>query len=479
MAYINGRGALMALRIDVDRQGLIAKANGVMGTEERDLESAVDLLAKGYGNDPIPYDVANEGDKLYTAYFASGNFIPVDDAETPFIEGGTTYLADGSVSEEIPLTQWRRHLVENPNTMESKTLIIKGEDTTATDHRFIGHFPEYDLENKTYTLEFEFFRKSTPNRHRFYFANGTFVNENGGVITGNDVYPASWKVPTNCGCDASMPCLAFELNKYNSQIGYKLYRQSSGVANDAVIFNHGTVDFKTESTGEFVANMKVVLKGGAKKNVTLYDGYGVVTGSTPNRAYWVGDVIPIEFTIYHNIDGNDMRVSAGHIYQPADNIGLVFGIGNYDTLANGEYYGIRNLSIYKGDRTKIDYGNSPIVEIFTAEEMNALLNSATDADVGKFYMYVGETTDAYENGALYKIGKTDTVTFKIYDYTSESYVFVGTADVGTKWGDFATAHTADGFLYESTVSFEGSAIYDGKTVISPDDEIRATTYGIN
>ena len=46
-----------------------------------------------------------------------------------------------------------------------------------------------------------------------------------------------------------------------------------------------------------------------------------------------------------------------------------------------------------------EQGESPLpIEISTETEMNALL---TTADIGAVYKYVGETTDTFENGALY------------------------------------------------------------------------------
>ena len=47
--------------------------------------------------------------------------------------------------------------------------------------------------------------------------------------------------------------------------------------------------------------------------------------------------------------------------------------------------------------------SSSIPEIFTAEEMDQILANATIIDVGKAYIYSGETTDKYENHAVYII----------------------------------------------------------------------------
>lgn len=43
------------------------------------------------------------------------------------------------------------------------------------------------------------------------------------------------------------------------------------------------------------------------------------------------------------------------------------------------------------------------IEVSTAEEMDAILANATADDVGTFYIYTGETTDTYENGAIYGV----------------------------------------------------------------------------
>lgn len=48
-------------------------------------------------------------------------------------------------------------------------------------------------------------------------------------------------------------------------------------------------------------------------------------------------------------------------------------------------------------------GGGDIAEITTADEMDSILANATSADIGKAYLYVGETTEAYENNAIYVI----------------------------------------------------------------------------
>lgn len=44
-----------------------------------------------------------------------------------------------------------------------------------------------------------------------------------------------------------------------------------------------------------------------------------------------------------------------------------------------------------------------IAAVKTAEEMDAILANANDDTVGTFYMYIGQTTDKYENGAVYEV----------------------------------------------------------------------------
>lgn len=48
-------------------------------------------------------------------------------------------------------------------------------------------------------------------------------------------------------------------------------------------------------------------------------------------------------------------------------------------------------------------GSGSVIEVSTASEMDEILSNATDADIGKVYYYIGESTDTYEQGALYMI----------------------------------------------------------------------------
>lgn len=56
----------------------------------------------------------------------------------------------------------------------------------------------------------------------------------------------------------------------------------------------------------------------------------------------------------------------------------------------------------------IGYGvGNILIEVSNAEQMDAILAAATDADIGKAYIYTGESTEKYEKGAFYVITKAD------------------------------------------------------------------------
>lgn len=44
-----------------------------------------------------------------------------------------------------------------------------------------------------------------------------------------------------------------------------------------------------------------------------------------------------------------------------------------------------------------------VLEVATAEQMDAILANATEKDIGRGYLYTGETTDAYESYHVYII----------------------------------------------------------------------------
>lgn len=44
-----------------------------------------------------------------------------------------------------------------------------------------------------------------------------------------------------------------------------------------------------------------------------------------------------------------------------------------------------------------------LTAVKTEAEMDAILANANEDTVGTFYMYIGPTTDKYENGAVYEV----------------------------------------------------------------------------
>lgn len=421
MAYINGRGAIMALMLVNGGDGNLKKkstasemnsilANATAGdvgkayhyvgeTTEAYEKNAIYLIKDNnesfvfekysIGDVPTPYDEADEHEKLYEVNFSSGNFVHHNDTAEALPNNGVLYDARGNEIDEAYVSENHKNLLGNHRISEDVSLKIDGNDTNGkADHRYVGRFPMYDLENKTYTYELEYFRNFS-SRHKFYFASGTFINR----ATGNTMQ--------ECGCDVKMPNLAIQLANSDGKVRYLLVRQSMILYNNTEnIHNNYNQSFVLDDNGEFTAKLKVVLKGGTKKNVTLYANYGEVYNSGVN--YWVGDVVPIDFEIYHSVSGNDILISSGSIYQPAD-IPLVCGVGNYDVLASGGYYGIRNLTIFKGDRAKISEGGATLKEVHTALEMDTILANATNDDIGKAFIYAGESTAKYTNNTIYVI----------------------------------------------------------------------------
>ena len=322
---------------------------------------------------PKAYADAADGETLLNVNFGE-HFTHVDDRFMSFDNNGTTYMPDGEAQSLDPadnrdkngdgkiggygadswafVNGWHKSLTEDAETKEMTATVVEengaalkidgkvpavgteGEagyvpevpsDVTGTDSRYIGYIDAYSLENSTYTYEFEYFRKGVV-RSKFYFGNGSWINFG--------------------SCDQYMPCLGIEL----AASAYRTMRQSSATGNAI-----GKPNYTVNAAGETTAQMKVVLEGGAViENCTLWASLqtkapaeGVATGK------WVGNVIPVTYSIYNSItkeDGTvqDIRCSTGIFYQPAD-IGLVFGVGEYNNLSNNQYYGARNLTIKKGD----------------------------------------------------------------------------------------------------------------------------------
>ena len=361
---------------------------------------------------PKAYDTAADGEKLYDVDFSSQYYTAIDDTAMSYDNNGVTYNDDGvEVPNDPALNQtvdgsgaygkdviafrtgWRKNLTADAVVVEENGAALKidgkvnkvGEEgqegyvpevpseATAADQRYIGQINAYDLENKTYTYQFEYFRKGIA-RSKFYFANGTFMNFG--------------------GMDHFMPCLGIELNAS----GFRLMRQSSAITQNVVGKPQYTVD---EASGETRLAMKVVLSGGEAENVTLYDGNWLNEKAGVGK--WVGEAIPVNYSIYMTItkdngDVQDIRISTGLIYQPSD-VKLVFGIGEYNNPAAGNSYGARNLAVYKGDTsvpftfgfTKV-YAESGWGEELTTFDAKGITNAANNFANGYEWVLQNDTT---------------------------------------------------------------------------------------
>ena len=392
------------------------------------------MFAYADGTEPVTtpkdYATAKDGEKLWDVDFSSEYFTPFDDSTTPLYNNGQVYLADGTLQdpsktgnapgapESMTSTtlwnykygwyynMWCKNIADTATVVEQDGAALKidgkvlavgyeGEegyvpeissDAKGTDQRYVGQINAYDLENKTYTYEIEYFRKGIV-RSKIYFANGTFYN-----FGGSDPY---------------MPCLGMEINNN----GYRLMRQSSAVTTGVV----GKPNYTVNEAGETTTNMKIVLSGGTKlEDVAIYNG----TWTTPKAesAYWIGDVIPVEFSIYNTItkeDGTvqDIRVCTATLYQPAD-VDLVLGIGEYNNLGNSQYYGIRNVDIYKGNTAKpFDFGFAKVYEEagwgseLTYFDARGITNAAYNYNNGYEWVNQG-STEVDAEGVIY-INRSD------------------------------------------------------------------------
>lgn len=98
--------------------------------------------------------------------------------------------------------------------------------------------------------------------------------------------------------------------------------------------------------------------------------------------------------------------------------------------------------------------NSPIPEVSTVSEMNAILANATEADVGKAYLYTGDTTETYINGVVYVLvdengnsgGGSDSGNQPIRVWIVDSYYEI---TEGMTWREFVDEHADQGFCIEN------------------------------
>ena len=132
--------------------------------------------------------------------------------------------------------------------------------------------------------------------------------------------------------------------------------------------------------------------------------------------------------------------------------------------------------------------DSPLpTEVSTEAEMTALL---TSGEVGGVYKYVGETTDAYENGALYVLEEEEVVlvsfTIEQYDYhgTTLEKTYTCQAINGMTWAEWIESEykTVSALrIYNGKVNYQGDYIFSSnnsttENILSTDVITADTTY---
>ena len=120
---------------------------------------------------PKDYATAANGDKLWDVDFSSQYFTAVDDTTTAFDGTGGTCSAGSSANKGIATTRWRNAVTTNATIVEESGAALKmdSSDVTGTTNQYSGYINGYDLDNKTYTYEFEYFRTPSLTRSKFYF----------------------------------------------------------------------------------------------------------------------------------------------------------------------------------------------------------------------------------------------------------------------------------------------------------------------
>lgn len=180
-----------------------------------------------------------------------------------------------------------------------------------------------------------------------------------------------------------------------------------------------------------------------------------------------------------DINGNDVEYNDVNVFIRDKNnkfVEFVRPIGTITITKNG----VHNVFDYeKVDVNVASGGNGKPIEVITKEEITAL-------EVGTIFKYMGETTEAFENGGLYMVEKIPTISFSI---TSGEVAYNYTAEEGMTWQEFIDSDYNNGrvYVYEGwlcyltslTASKDGTyTMYflndDGtRTVPQPTDEIIA------
>lgn len=201
---------------------------------------------------------------------------------------------------------------------------------------------------------------------------------------------------------------------------------------------HGLGDYAVIETGLIeTGSGNIFTYSGEKKFI----GFASSANAT-SPTYPIGSTITLsgsDILLYIVEEDKEPKVTITY----NENVIASLGAGQTATLqCNGKKM-IDNIIV-----TAPEVENSPLpIEVATEEEMNSLLETA---EIGDIYKYTGETTDTYENGALYVVEEEAEIT----DLTGTTWVVASGWEVESGYGQF----TVDGtvvFGDNSTKEFIG------------------------
>ena len=191
--------------------------------------------------------------------------------------------------------------------------------------------------------------------------------------------------------------------------------------------------------------------------VQSIDDIPTLDSSVPFYAFYIKN-IPDIFTS----GGGSEPSSAG------GNTGALFRgeITDVSQATENGYYAYMKLVLYQytnGEFKKLVHESELPTEVATEAEMTALLSTA---EVGSVYKYTGETTDTYENGALYVVEEeaVNLITFTIEGTTYQ-------AEDGMTWVEWVDSSYNTGGYYN-----EGGRITTGgmKSVLANENVVYPT-----
>lgn len=174
-----------------------------------------------------------------------------------------------------------------------------------------------------------------------------------------------------------------------------------------------------------------------------------------------------------DINGNDVEYSDVKVFIRDKNNQFVEFVHPFGTLTiteNGTY------PVFNYDKVDVNVAsgsNGKPIEVSTEEEISQL-------EAGTIFKYMGETTEAFVNGALYIVEAIPTISFSITSGEAISKTY--TAEKGMTWQDFIDSDYNDGsvYIYENVLCYlvSDTASKDGTYTmyLSNEDGTKTTVY---